>query len=117
MEKIERNRENEWRVIFRIVPLIIVLGIAGFFLPGLPRVAAQEIQSIQPEDFTQHRLETEIIPATTLFIEVKDPEEAAQMISDSHIAQARQGWKVFDVSAYMKNGDFKGFFRNLCEGG
>ena len=89
----------------------LILATSGLFLINVPTTTeAQEIQSIQPEDFTQHRRETETVPAKTIFIKVKDPEEAAQMISESHITQARRGWKVFDVSVYQKNEDFRGFF-------
>ncbi|MDJ0958939.1 MAG: hypothetical protein QNI91_18875 [Arenicellales bacterium] len=98
-------------MILRNTFITLFLGWMGLLFPSDPNGAlAQEIQSIQPEDFTQHRRETEIVPAKTIFIKVKDPEEAAEMISESHIAQARQGWRVFNVTAYQKNEDFRGFF-------
>ena len=96
---------------FRRKFFALILAASGLFLINFPTTTqAQEIQSIQPEDFTQHRRETETVPAKTIYIKVKDPEEAAKMISESHITQARRGWKVFDVSVYQKNEDFRGFF-------
>lgn len=90
----------------KVISLLVIatLGV------GVGNAYGQEIQSIQPEDFTQHRLETEIVPAKTIYIEIRKPEQAAELISQSHIDQARLGWRIFDVSLYLKNGDFRGFF-------
>ena len=83
---------------------------AGLVLCCISSANAAEIISIQPEDITRHQMETQTIPAKTIFIEVDEPEEAAALMSDSHIKQATQGWRVFDVTAYLNNEDFKGVF-------
>jgi hypothetical protein len=83
---------------------------AGLALCHLSSVHAAEIKTIQPEDITQHQIETSIVPAKTIFIKVEDPVEAAGLMSDSHVAQAKQGWRVFDVTPYQYNEDFRGVF-------
>ena len=86
---------------------------AGLVLCPISSANAAEIISIQPEDITRHQMETQTTPAKTIFIKVDEPEEAAVLMSDSHIKQATQGWRVFDVTAYQNNEDFEGV---MCDG-
>lgn len=99
---------NECNTLIRL--FFPLLAATGLFLSQLSSVNAQEPQWLQPEDITQHVDETLTIPAKTIFIEVDDPKEAASLMSDSHTSQAKKGWRVFDISTYQRDEDFRGVF-------
>ena len=105
---IEFQRTSQHSIPIRhgVLRLIAACMLLGY----LSSANAEEIKTLQPEDITRHITETRTIPAKTIFIEVEDPDEAAKLMSDSHITQAKQGWKVFDISPYQKNEDFRGMF-------
>ena len=88
----------------------ILFTTAALVFPGHAIVYAQTPEQAQPEDYVRPDKKYNIAPAKTIFIRERNPDEAASMLSDSHIAEAKKGWRVFEVNAYQKDGDFRGFF-------
>ena len=90
------------------LPIRIIL--ASLFCFYLTSVLGQTGPVDQPEDFTQHRTLYDIAPAKTLYIQEKDPKKATELLTELHDSQAKLGWRIFNVIAYQKDEDFRGFF-------
>ena len=47
---------------------------------------------------------------TTIFIEEEDPKRVTELVNTSNAEYAKQGWELFNITPYIKSGDFEGFF-------
>lgn len=85
--------------------VLVLLCLAGLMGPTV--VVARDLDDEAKEARTADT------PAVTIFIDARfgaRTHAAAEKLTESHRAFARQGYRLLDVEAYSENGDLVGFF-------
>ncbi len=92
--------------------LILVTIALSFLFAGISAslTSATEQGMLLPESLEALSKMAADKKTLTIFIEEDDPKRVIELLNTSNGEYAKKGWEVFNITPYLRNGDFEGFF-------